>query len=430
MMCKYEVRDPIHGFIKFNEWEREVINSPVFQRLRRIRQLAFTEMVYPGACHTRFEHSLGVMHVATLMFDSIMKKSREILKKEFKYNEDELERDRVLIRLSALLHDIGHCPFSHATEESAVFPRKPDSDRKYGHEDYNGIIIRTYFSDIVEGHPENEKYGLKVKDIIDFLNRSPEFGKGLLWMDLISSQIDADRCDYLLRDSHHLGVRYGLYDLDRVIVTLTLGITSEGEPRIMVEKGGWHAIEGMVIARYMMFTQVYYHKTRIAYDLHLVRAIGDLLKKENEEGVFPAPRSENDIKEYLDWDDWKTIGMIREGFGGEDAWAILNRKHMRCVHETSERAEVYEYKRLIELEEEIRESSIKTTIDMSSNSWYSFEKEDINIYDDEGTFGNKIKPVQEYSSIVKGLAPLEQYRIYVALKDKEIALEVRKKLLG
>src|SRR6202035_4976711 len=109
-----EVRDPVHGFIYFNETEMEIVNTTVFQRLRYIRQLAFTHLVYPGAEHSRFAHSLGVMEFATRMFDTLMIKH---LGKELKWKKGHKERNRQLLRLGALLHDIGHPPFSHASEE-------------------------------------------------------------------------------------------------------------------------------------------------------------------------------------------------------------------------------------------------------------------------------------------------------------------------
>src|ERR1700761_5000733 len=112
-----EIRCPIHGFVQLNEWERRIIDHPVFQRLRRIRQLAWTDMVYPGAMHTRFEHSLGVMHVATQLYDAIAERSGAILKGDLAYNDDGLRTDRILVRLTALLHDVGHAPFSHAAED-------------------------------------------------------------------------------------------------------------------------------------------------------------------------------------------------------------------------------------------------------------------------------------------------------------------------
>src|SRR5437660_2061948 len=95
----YEIRCPVHGFITIDDWEREIIAQPAFQRLRRIRQLAWTDQVYPGAMHTRFEHSLGVMHVAARLYDSIVDRGRHVLRAELIYNEDGLRRDRILVRL-------------------------------------------------------------------------------------------------------------------------------------------------------------------------------------------------------------------------------------------------------------------------------------------------------------------------------------------
>src|ERR1700726_629419 len=113
----YEIRCPVHGFIRLNDWEWNVISQPAFQRLRRIRQLAWTDYVYPGAMHTRFEHSLGVMNTATLLYDAILRTSGEVLQKDLAYDEDGLKRDRQLVRFAALLHDVGHSPFSHGSEE-------------------------------------------------------------------------------------------------------------------------------------------------------------------------------------------------------------------------------------------------------------------------------------------------------------------------
>src|SRR5438105_4063086 len=107
---RYEIRCPVHGFIKLSEWEMEIVAHPVFQRLRRIRQLAWTDLVYPGAMHTRFEHSLGVMHTATMMFDDIWDR-REPLLSDFGVTTGGKERYRTLVRLAALLHDVGHAPF-------------------------------------------------------------------------------------------------------------------------------------------------------------------------------------------------------------------------------------------------------------------------------------------------------------------------------
>lgn len=123
---QYEIRCPIHGFVALNDWEREIISQAPFQRLRRIRQLAWTDLVYPGAMHTRFEHSLGVMHVATQLYDAILQRSGQLLKSELAYNDEGLRRDRALVRVTALLHDVGHAPFSHAAE--GLFVDREDQD--------------------------------------------------------------------------------------------------------------------------------------------------------------------------------------------------------------------------------------------------------------------------------------------------------------
>ena len=114
----YEIRCPIHGFIPYSDWEREIINQPAFQRLRRIRQLALTDYIYPGAMHTRFEHSLGVMHIASQLYDAVSKRSFALLKDNLIYTEEALKRDKVIVRLTALLHDTGHGPFSHGARHS------------------------------------------------------------------------------------------------------------------------------------------------------------------------------------------------------------------------------------------------------------------------------------------------------------------------
>ena len=124
----------MHGFIAITDWERDIINMPAFQRLRRIRQLAWTDQVYPGAMHTRFEHSLGVMHVASRLFDAIVQRSSELLRSELTYTPEGLMRERTLVRLTALLHDVGHAPFSHAAEDLFPFVDPEDEKRPKGAE--------------------------------------------------------------------------------------------------------------------------------------------------------------------------------------------------------------------------------------------------------------------------------------------------------
>jgi uncharacterized protein len=216
----YEIRCPVYGFVEVNDWEWQIISLPAFQRLRRIRQLAWTDYVFPGAMHTRFEHSLGVMHMATKLFDGIVQRSGDILKSELGYTDYGLEQHRTLVRLAALLHDVGHGPFSHAAEELLPI-RDADTHERYTHEHYSAEIVRRHFGDLIKNHPLNMNYDFSADDVANLLEGKPEAGNALFWRDLISGQLDADRMDYLLRDSLHCGVSYGRYDWQRLIQTVT-----------------------------------------------------------------------------------------------------------------------------------------------------------------------------------------------------------------
>jgi HD superfamily phosphohydrolase len=248
---RYEIRCPVHGFVIINDWEREIIAQPAFQRLRRIRQLAWTDHVYPGAMHTRFEHSLGVMHVATRAYEAIAERSKDLLAGEMGYNQAGLERDKMLVRLTALLHDTGHAPFSHAAEE--LLPNSPHTGKPYAHEDYSAAIIGAELRDAIENHPLNRNYHFRAEDITALLEGRSTAGHTLFWRELITGQMDADRIDYLLRDSLHAGVDYGRFDWRRLLHT-TEAIPGDREqgPRLGVSEGGTHAAEALVLARYFM----------------------------------------------------------------------------------------------------------------------------------------------------------------------------------
>lgn len=422
----YEIRDAIHGFIQFNAWEREIINHPVFQRLRRIRQLGLTDMVYPGAVHTRFEHSLGVMHVATRMFDHIVKRDRSHLKKLLNCNDEDFTRTRTIIRLAALLHDIGHSPFSHVGE--GLMPLKKGGSRSYAHEDYSASIIELMLEDVIEDHPLN-KDRIKAAVVADFLKGIPALGRELLiWKSIISSQLDADRADYLLRDSHHIGVAYGHFDLDRILVTICVRTDPETEaPILVVKEGGGHAVEGLILARYMMFTQVYFQHTRRVFDYHVTELmkflLGDIRSCCSRDSTFPPPVTEANIRSYLEWCDNRVWGLIMQGKSGDHGARIISRNHYRRIHETPEVPTGEEVEIAEALFHKFKESG--ACLDLAESSWYKLEGDDIPIL----TKDNTVIPLSVWSSFIASLKPVSQRRVYVDGSIREQAECYRDKLL-
>jgi uncharacterized protein len=408
----YEIRCPVHGFIQLNDWEREIIAQPAFQRLRRIRQLAWTDQVFPGAMHTRFEHSLGVMHIASRLYDSVRNRCPAILESELAYTPAGLDRDRALVRLAALLHDVGHGPFSHAAEE--LMPLRTDGHQRYKHEHYSAAIVRQQLRDVIEDHPLNtSNFGIKAEDVAALLEGSAGAQKSIFWRELIAGQMDADRMDYLLRDSLHAGVQYGRFDLERLIHTLQVAPGREdGALRLGVSVGGIHAAEGLILARYFMFTQVYFHKTRVAFDHHLHHAMGALLPG----GHFPPPEGTG-LDEYLEWDDWRVLGSLAAGQAGEHGERLARRNHYREVYRTPENPKRRDLENLARVRQRL--GGLLAAELPAARSWYKFDAEDIPVVSNarEGT----VQPLSNYSTVVAGLAPINQVLLYARPEDADAA---------
>ncbi|HWG47529.1 MAG TPA: HD domain-containing protein [Gemmataceae bacterium] len=408
---QYEVRCPVHGFIGINDWEREIINHRDFQRLRRIRQLAWTDQVYPGAMHSRFEHSLGVMHMATKLYESVVRQSQPLLESELGYNRDGLERDKTLVRLTALLHDVGHGPFSHAAEE--LFPLRADGSERYVHEDYSAAIIRSRMRDVIEDHPLNINYRFKVEDITALLEGSDRAGRGIFWREVISGQLDADRMDYLLRDSLHAGVDYGRYDWRRLLNTVKAVRTSDsGGLRLGINEGGVHAAEALVLARYFMFTQVYFHKTRVAFDHHLREALAELLAG----GVFPRPTKE-ELDDYLAWDDWKVLGNLAAGEGGDHGRRLASRDHFREVYHTPEVPTPADLDHLEKVRDQL--GSLVRAEKRAEKSWYKVGNADISVVSDDDT--RRVLPLSLHSTVVDQLRATGKVMLFADRQECAIA---------
>jgi len=415
----YEIRCPVHGFITINDWEREIINQPAFQRLRRIRQLALTDLVYPGAMHTRFEHSLGVLHVANRLYDSIVNGSRELLRSERAYTDEGLSRDRILVRLTALLHDVGHAPFSHGPEELFPFIDETVTDeekKRFKHENYSAAIIRTQLRDVIENHPLNQNFDLKAGTIADLLEGNVKAGRALLWREIVSGQLDADRIDYLIRDSLHTGVDYGKFDWRRLVnsVQLLPG-NQDGNLRLGVSEGGFHAAEGLVIARYFMFTQVYFHKTRVAYDTHLKYALAEMLPG----GTFPKPEGE-ELNRYLSWDDWRVLGALADGKGGEHGDRLANREHYREVYHTPDSPKPKDIQGLTRVRKAL--GDLLRHEALSETSSYKLGKPDIPVVSDNPD--RAVKPLSAISSVVRGLLPVGKVMLYCRKEDVDRARDL------
>ena len=415
----YEIRCPIHGFIAFSDWEREVINHPAFQRLRRIRQLAWTDQVYPGATHTRFEHSLGVMHIASQLFDALVRSSSELLKSAYRFTPDDIKRDKQIVRFTALLHDTGHGPFSHAAED--LFP-KDGKGKHYKHEAYSATVIRHTLKQAIEEHPLNGEFDIKADEVAGLLEGNSQAGRRLLWRELVDGQMDADRMDYLLRDSLHIGVDYGRYDWRRLLNTIRViempprpNETSQVALRVGVTEGGVHAAEALVLARYYMFTQVYFHKTRVAYDHHFREAMKTILSGE----PFPPPTPVR-IDEYLEWNDWRVLGCLaeKEG-GGEHGERLRTRNHYREVFHTPESPREGDLTTLRLIEKSL--GNLVAAKESSKTSTYKLEASDISVVTDDNN--KRVRALSDHSPIVSDLNKhlLEIVRLYSKPEDAEVS---------
>ena len=275
----HEIRDPIHVFVKLDNDERAILNSRPFQRLRHIHQLALTYLVYPSATHKRFEHSLGVMELASRIYDVVT--NPDNVNDELRNlippisRPDELGYWRRVLRVAALCHDLGHLPFSHAAE-AELLPEGWDHE-KIGRAIICSQEMRDIWSRVTPPIREVDvvKLALGKKKAPDL-----EFSdwEALLSEIVVGDVFGADRMDYLLRDSHHVGVAYGRFDHYRLIDTLRIlprsssssSTADSKEPALGVEEGGIQSAEAMMLARYFMYSQVYMHPVRRIYDIHLM----------------------------------------------------------------------------------------------------------------------------------------------------------------
>ena len=305
---KHRLRDPLYGFIRLNDLELKIIDLPIFQRLRRISQLALTKYVYPTAEHSRFVHSLGVLEAVTRILTEILYRDDGQ-----RYSAIEIQQ----IRLAALLHDIGHLPFSHATEKILL--------EKGSHEEISIKIIETHrpLIDLLKEHE------IKAESITQIIGK--KYNNKMY--ELISGVFDADRADYLRRDSYMCGVEYGNYDFIRYISSLKYDGLNE---QYIINEDDIYTVESFVSARHNYNQQVVYHRTRAGYNIVIREYIKELLLRNNT-GIKTIDIDTLDIDKYIWFDDYTFVEQAKKDMQDSQlnnkTWApyFLRLKHLKCI---------------------------------------------------------------------------------------------------
>lgn len=239
-----EITDPIHKHIRFTEVERDIMDNQIFQRLRRIRQLAGAHLIYPSAQHSRFEHSLGTMHIAGYAGETLLSKG-------YLESEEQIQE----LRVAALLHDIGHGPFSHLFEE-VLNERSRRNHEDIGRE----IILKSEINDIISRHGYNPSTisGLSCgQSKTRFLN------------EIIAGSLSADIMDYLPRDGMFTGAEYGNIDYHRLVSSFQV----VSKDHLALDRSALYSFESMLISRYEMFKAVYFHKTVRSAEVMLLHSM-------------------------------------------------------------------------------------------------------------------------------------------------------------
>lgn len=334
------IRDPIHGSLTLSPEEARVIDSPHFQRLRHVRQLGFGDLAFPGATHTRHAHSLGAMHVASRLFDAIAARAS--------LDDASRGRFRAAVRLAVLCHDLGHMPLSHASERIAL-PRRAlglpawmpgDDAAQATHEDFTAkLLLDSSLTPLLERL--YGPLGLSPALVASLVTGAlPPAGgdfsaAGVDWTPalrgIVSGELDADRMDYLLRDSFFTGVNYGRFDLEWLLQNLSAA-ERDGRAVLALSRAAIFAFEDFLLSRYHMFLSVYFHHTSVSFDWMLRRYY------EEAPGEFEIP---SDPEAFLDCDDMALHLALRRS---KNPWAqrIARRRGFKRVAQFTERDPEYD----------------------------------------------------------------------------------------
>ena len=296
----------MHGYIHLEPEQWRLIDTPLLQRLRRIRQLAFTSLVYPGATHTRFEHTLGVTHIASRIADATHL----------------VDQDRRLLGLAALLHDIGHGPFSHVSEQALNEISECYNGKTLPEDAHEKIALHLIKND----KPISDHIApYDLRTVCSILSKT---SPNTLLSQAISGPLDIDKQDYLLRDAYFCGVKYGQYDIDRLHHTVRRYPESTG-PDLGISPGGIEATEQFVQARYYMHAQVYSHPVRLCTDYMLIRA---LLLASTSDNLTPLCKAftyrdtDSFAFDFTSWDDLRILQFAESDASSNSKFSQLMKR--------------------------------------------------------------------------------------------------------
>lgn len=407
-----EIRDIIHGSIQIHSLERPIIDSRYFQRLRQIKQLGFAEYSFPGATHNRFIHSLGAMETATQIFDRIFLNQPEnsgALK-----SPPYLTRFRRVVRLAALLHDIGHGPLSHTSE--LAMPARGDlkiphlshlknQSRKATHEDFTlKMILDSGLTPLIEKAGKPYQFQpIHVAALID-----PEiqiqdgfFEEGVdyrpILKQIITSELDADRMDYLRRDSLHTGVSYGQFDFNWIVGNLTFHI-NQNKCYLTLHHRALYAFEDFLISRYHMFLMIYFHHKNVIFD----EMLAQYFESPNCEYTLPS-----NIEDYCNFDDFHLYAHLSKS---ENPWAqrIIQKKPYRMLVELHSgippgpQAQMEQKKLLSEIEQNLKSQNIHSLLITSISELSKYFQQPVDpiyVYYDNHYSAPTFIPIQECTDL-------------------------------
>ncbi len=403
------IRDPIHGTLPVSADEAAVVDTVWYQRLRHVRQLGFGELAFPGATHTRHAHSLGAMHVVGRLFDALAARSD--------LPESVRQRFRTAVRLAVLCHDLGHMPLSHASERIAP-PRAalglqawtgPDGGQAR-HEDFTvKLLLDTDLADLVAARVGDQ--GITGEALAALVTgRTPPGGLdfrygGADWSPLlralVSGELDADRMDYLLRDSFYTGVNYGRFDLDWLVQNLHPA-ERDGRVELALSRSAAFAFEDFLLSRHHMFLSVYLHHTAVSFDWMLEAYYREA------PGEFEIPP---DPAGFLRTDDVALLSALRRS---SNRWAqrIVRRQGFKLLAQFTERDEGYD---LAALSAALTEAGVEhfTVEKRETLSRYFEEGEGPSLYVLDESSG-RLTPVARYTPLYQRYAsPVLLSRAYV-----------------